>query len=229
MKLRGLVLLFFLVIYSIVVQAEKWNLGWDIGAGGGITSYTGDLNLSPLPRELGVNLGLLGRFSFNKYYAARMNLYGGNISGRYNPDRYDLPRMVGKRIEEFNHFIIGFDANLEVHFLPFVVNILSSKRNNDAFIAPYVTFGLGTLAASGGGIGLYIPMGAGVKVAVGSRLTVSGELRFLKQFQDGIDKYRNLPRENADFGIHNKDWVAMVSISCAYRIFFSVQRCAAYH
>ena len=226
LRLILLSLLFGVLIFPL--RAEKWNLGWDLGGGGGITGYTGDLNLSPMPRQVGVNLGFLGRFSFNKHYAARLNLFGGNFAGAYDPERYYLPITSGKKIEEFNHFFIAFDANLEVHFLPFVVNVMATRRNNYEFIAPYATFGLGTLAASGGGASVYIPMGAGVKVALGSRLTVAGEFRYLKLFTDGGDKYQNFPETNNALGIHNRDWVSMISVTCAYRVFFAVDRCAAY-
>ncbi len=209
-------------------HAESWNLAWDIGGGGGINGYTGDMNLSPFPRSMGVNLGLLGRFSFNKYYAARLNLVAGNITGNYDPERYYLPITNGKKIEKFNHFLIGFDANLEVHFLPFIVNIMSLRRSNDYFMTPYATFGLGAMAVSGGGASFYIPMGAGMKVALGSRLTVAGELRFLKLFTDTADSYKNLPTNESEMGIHNRDWVSMVSVTCAYRIFFLEKRCPAY-
>lgn len=217
-----------LLLGTLSLRAEKWNLGWDLGGGGGITGYTGDLNLHPLPRNLGVNLGLLARFSFNKYYAARFNLFGGNVVGEYDPKRYALPRINGKRIAEFNRFMIGFDVNVEVHFLPFIVTILSQKRTNYEIVAPYATFGIGSLASSGGGMSVYLPMGAGVKVALGTRLTVAGELRFLKQFSDALDGYQNLPNDGSAWGIHNRDWVSMLSITCAYRMFFVQQRCPAY-
>ena len=229
MKLRGLVL--FLLLCGLVtsVRAEKWNLGWDLGGGGGLTGYTGDLNLSPYPRELGVNLGLLARFTFNKYYAARLNLFGGNVSGHYSPERYALAITNGKKIEDFNRFLIGFDANVEINFLPFIVNTLAQKRDNDEFIAPYATFGVGALAASGGGMHIYTPMGAGLKVALGSRLTIAGELRFLKMYRDELDGYRNIPTSDGMWSIHNRDWMPMFSITCSYRTFFRIQRCAAYN
>jgi hypothetical protein len=229
MKLRGLVLFFFLCAFLSVTRAERWNLGWDLGGGGGVTSYTGDLNLSPYPRELGVNLGLLARFTFNKYYAARLNLFGGNVSGSYDPKRYMLPITNGKSVEAFNHFLIGFDANVEINFLPFIVNILAQRRYNNEFIAPYATFGIGALAASGGGMHVYTPMGAGLKIALGSRLTIAGELRFLKMYRDELDAYKNIPTNDGMWGIHNQDWIPMISLTCAYRIFFSIQRCAAYN
>lgn len=226
--LGRVLLLVALLLQAGLVRSQGGNTSWEFGGVAGINGYTGDLNHSPFPRTIHVHFGALGRYELSEMYALRFNLLGGGINGMYDADRYFLPQHRGAPIEPFNAPFIALDVCAEIHFLPYQVSAFTRRCQNDRFLAPYVTLGVGGMYAFRQGGGLYLPMGVGVKIAIWDRLTLAPEVRFLKFFTDKLDGYINWPEGRPSFPIHKADWVSLVSITCTYRLQFTGPMCPAY-
>lgn len=204
------------------------NSNWDFGLGLGVTGYTGDYNLSPLPRSVHIQASGLARCRLSNMYALRLELLGGAVRGAHDPERYYLPQPDDASIEPFTRGFLGLGVSAEIHFLPFQVGDFRSKRTGDYFLVPYATMGVGGSLLMNEGFGFFVPMGVGIKWAISGRLTLAPELRFLKFFTDRLDSYRDWP-STSSFPMHNADWVSMVTVTCTYRVFIPGPRCPAYN
>lgn len=233
--LGPLFLLIGITLLSQALHAQGGKAVWDIGGYLGATGYTGDINLSPLPRSVGANAGFLLRYEINEMYAVRLNGNASWFHDYYKPERYYLPSYPAENsfLDPFHAVLLGLDANIEIHFHKFQVNDFCGQRVNKRSFAPYASFGAGVGLAlftpnSTANALFYIPMGLGFKFAVGGRLTLAPEIKFLKLFSDRPDGYSNWPIDGKDFNWHNRDWVSHVSLTIAYRLLTNVQPCPAY-
>lgn len=225
--LSGFALLFFAwAAVSSGAFAQSGNTKWDVGAGGGVTSYTGDYNLTALPRWVHGVGGVLVRYELTEMYALRLGLDIGGLRGRYDSLRYVLPEVSHGAL--FRRFTLGLDLAAEIHFLPFQVNDFTVRGIRASQWTPYASLGVGMYYLSKAGVKLGFPLGAGVKVALGGRFTLAPEVRFIKLFSDRADGYVNWPGSHVYSSFHNKDWVAHARVTLTYRLLVGWTTCPAY-
>ena len=208
------------------VRAQSGNSSWDVGATGGVTSYTGDFNLTALPRTVHGGGGLLVRYELSSRYSLRLGVDITGVRGRYDASRYALP-LVESGVS-FNRLVLSIDVASEIHFLPFQVNDFVSRGGKESQWTPYASLGLGMYYLIGGGVKFGLPLGGGVKVALGGRLTLGTEIRFVKLFSDRLDGYVNWPGSRTSSSFHNKDWLSLVRLSLTYRLLTGWTTCPTY-
>lgn len=216
------------------VRCQSGNSSWDIGLLAGATGFTGDLNMSALPRCVGGHGGFLARYQISEMYNVRLALLASSAHGIYKESRYYLPSYDRGQLTQFSSLFLGIEACAEIHFMRFEVNDFARQRHNTRFFTPYVTLGFGgganyLLSSRDEMKGLfYIPMGGGVKFAVGGRFCIAPEVRFFKLFTDRVDAYTSWPMGKGDVSVHNRDWLSLVTLTFSYRLFTNVQLCPVY-
>ena len=206
--------------------AQSGNSSWDVGAGGGVTCYTGDFNLTALPHSVHGVGGLLVRYELSNLYSLRLGLDIGGVRGGYDSLRYVLPEVPHG--VSFSRLVISLDAAAEIHFLPYQVNDFTSRGRKEFPWTPYAAVGVGMYYIVGTGVKFGMPLGAGVKVALGGRVTLAPEIRFVKLFSDRLDGYVNWPGSHVYSSFHNKDWMSQVRIVVTYRLLTGWTPCPAY-
>ncbi len=213
----------------VPARAQRGNHYMDVGGGLGVTSYTGDLNMSAVPSTvLGHGMGIF-RYAFSELYAIRFNLLGGLYTATYNPERYYLPVHAEAQTLDGGTFLhIGGDVSAEIHLRKYQVGHFTHTRFNRTNWTPYISVGIGGMFIPSAGASFYLPMGGGVKFALGGRWTLAPEIRFAKLFTDGADGYANWPLEDSGGAFHNRDWISMVSFTVTYRLYTNVPTCPAY-
>lgn len=207
-------------------QAQSGNTSWDVGFAAGVNAYTGDLNMTALPRHIHGHGGFIVRYELTEMYAVRLNLQGGGLRGAYDSTRHHLPDIEPDY--KFHTGFVDLDLSVDIHFLPFQVNDFQTRRVRSGWIAPYVTAGLGIQYVFGGEFTGFLPIGCGVKFAVGDRWTLAPEIRFLKTFSDRADGYKNWPDHKRNVFLHNRDWISQVSITVTYRLLTGWTTCPTY-
>ncbi|PIE84488.1 MAG: hypothetical protein CSA07_01900 [Bacteroidia bacterium] len=212
-----------------MASAREGNYRMDVGFGLGPSSYIGDLNLTPVPHSVGGHGMFIFRFAVNERYAFRGNAVGGLLRGRFRGDYFLPDGGEVQRLDDFSSWFVGAEALAEVHLRKFQVADFSGKRYNPHFWTPYVLAGVGLrYFFGGGGFTASIPMGAGVKFALGRRWTLAPELRVDKLFSDGVDGYVNMPEPGSGGLFHNRDWAAHLSLTLTYRLLTNVPVCPSY-
>lgn len=210
------------------LRAQRANSSWDAGAGLSLIGYTGDYNPTALPMTFSGAGQLVLRYNLTPMYALRAELNGGGYRGKYIARRTYLPMLGQEPALKFHRPFLSLAVSVEIHLLPFQVDGFSGRRENPDPITPYVTAGIGGTYVFSHGGALSIPMGAGVKFALGDRFTLSPEVRFVKSFSDKLDSYKNWPLGRERSFIHNQDWMSMLTVTLTYRFLFRSGGCPAY-
>ncbi|PID90028.1 MAG: hypothetical protein CSA97_04995 [Bacteroidetes bacterium] len=225
----GLLVLVLALLAPQRVAARGGNYRMDVGFGLGPSSYIGDLSLTPIPYTVGGHAMGIFRFALNERYAFRGNVIGGLLRGRYREEYYLPTGGVRQSLERFSSWFVGGEATAEVHLRKFQVAEFCGKRYNPHWWTPFVFAGVGVqYVFGGGGVTMNIPMGCGVKFALGRRWTLAPELRFDKLFTDGVDGYVNMPEPGSGGLMHNRDWAVHLSVTVTYRLLTNVPLCPSY-
>lgn len=205
---------------------QSGNSSWDIGAAAGVTSYTGDFNLTALPRSAHGTGGLLVRYELSERYSLRLGVDVAGSRGSYDSLRYVLPEVPHGAA--FSRLTLGLDLAAEIHFLSFQVNDFATRGKPTSPWTPYASLGMGVYYMIGGGVTFGLPLGGGVKVALGDRLTLATEVRFVKLFSDWLEGYDNWPGSRNYSVFHNKDWIGQVRLALTYRLLTGWKTCPTY-
>lgn len=209
-----------------VAYGQSGNSSWDVGGAAGVTSYTGDFNLTALPHQIHGTGGLLMRYAFTEYYSLRAGVDLAGVRGHYDATRSRLPDV--SHGVSFSRLVVGVDVAAEIHFLPFEVKDFAPRGKAISDWTPYASLGMGICAVIGGRVAFALPLGCGAKVALGSRFTLAAEVRFVKLFSDGLDGYDNWPEGRGESVFHNKDWIGQVRLALSYRLLTNWSTCPAY-
>lgn len=208
------------------VRGQSGDSSWDVGGVLGVTSYTGDFNQTVLPRFIHGTGGLLVRYELSERYSLRLGVDMSGARGRYDSARYVLPEAP--QGAAFSRLALGIDLAAEIHFLSFQVNDFTTRGRETSPWTPYASLGIGMYYVIGGGVSLGFPFGGGVKVALGGRLTLAPEVRFIKLFSDRLDGYDSWPGSKGYSVFHNKDWIGQVRVALTYRLLTGWKTCPAY-
>ncbi len=225
---HGLWLLGFALVVSLPgrLLAQSGNTRWDVGGALGANAFTGDLNMTALPLNLGGHAGLLARYELTEMYALRLNLQGGLLQAKYDSTRYVLAGLAdGASVARF---FVNLDFGVDIHFLPYQVKDFQQSFKDHSPAVPYATFGIGLHYAVNGRVALTIPMGLGVKIPLGARWTLAPEVRFQKIFTDQVDGYEQWP-DSKRYGVwHKRDWISQLTLTFTYRLLTNWTTCPAY-
>jgi hypothetical protein len=189
-----------MVVIIAPLQAQR---GWELGGGGGVAHYFGDLNTSFDFSHLGVNANIGARFNFNERICTKLAFNYGTVSAddAYSKNSYELNRNLN-----FKSILLDASGQLEFNFLPYI------HGSKDEFFTPYLfagfnvyyfnptttyqgkTYELRSMGTEGqfkgeeyysvlGGL----TYGAGFKIDLNYRWSVNIEISARKLFNDYLD------------------------------------------
>ncbi len=209
MKLKNIIFFLFITGCSLVSRSQfhthmsRSEVGLLLGG----MYYIGDLNRFGHFKGTQPAGGLLYRYNVNSRLAFRANFIYGNVVG---DDAWSKETLLKNRNLSFKSEIFELAAGVEFHYMPFqlgsskyrgtaylLVQIAGFKMNpatmyNDEliYLQPIGTEGQGTTLNSKGRYGLYqmsIPLGVGMKLALGRKSSIGIEYGIRKTFTDYLD------------------------------------------
>lgn len=200
---RPLVILLFSFSLFILPAKAQYE---EIGIQGGISHYKGELSKHLFkPGEIHPYFGLFFRHNWNRHWSWKMELNLGKISGSdaNSNEGFDQNRNLSfySRIIEFSpqiefNFFPYETGNMEYPFTPYIFTGIAVFRfnpkaelNNEVYeLQPLGTEGQGTNGTKKyKRIQLAIPIGGGVKFAVGGSVGIGVEVGARRTYTDYLD------------------------------------------
>ncbi|MDQ3191311.1 MAG: DUF6089 family protein [Bacteroidota bacterium] len=272
---RIIILLFFILGISF----QGFSQGSEIGPFGGGSFYLGDINPDKLFYNTQPAFGLVYRKILNPRYAIKANLIYGALEA---DDQHSVNPIQKNRNLSFRTKIIDLSGQIEFNFLPYEIgdprypfspyifagvsvfrfNPQANIDNAWVDLKPLSTEGQGTLASSGKSnyslIQMAFPFGAGLKLALASRLGISLEWSLRTTTTDYLDDvsttYPDLnllasekgplaaslsdrSQNQGDLGQNSglqrgnskrNDWYSFAGIALTYKIGPKIPKCPAY-
>jgi len=105
-----------LVLFSGTLTAQRWEAGVFLGG----ANYAGDLALNIVPMETKPSAGLMGRYTFNEFFAFRQSLSYASISAKDSVSKANVTRNLS-----FTSDIFEMSSIMEFNFENFGINVLS--------------------------------------------------------------------------------------------------------
>ena len=204
----------FLVVISVflstmtVAQFHTSASRSELGILFGVTTYTGDLN--PYKPYLNPNLaaGILFRYNIHSRLSMRVNFLYGKVEGD-DTDYTNEPTMVERNLN-FSSTIYEGAVGFEFNYLPFQLghhkyngtayllaeiglfrmNPTTKFNGNEYELQPLGTEGQGSSLTDKKNYNLIqpvIPLGAGVRLSLGERISLNFEIGIRKTFTDYLD------------------------------------------
>jgi hypothetical protein len=214
-------LLLFILLSSGMAIAQR-NANFGVFAG--TAYYMGDINPNRHFYNPNLSLGVLYRYNINTRYAFRGNAYYTRLSGSdldfpeiLHPDRPQSPA-------QFNTSLLDLAVQAEFNFLPFTPNV--GKWAYTPYIATGIAAGLILSSDVGASNFLSVPLSAGLKVNLTSRISAGAEWSFRKTFSDKLDGIEN-PSGVYSF-LHNNDWYSSLGVFITFKFFNFATKCPAY-
>lgn len=250
MKKIGLVIIAVVLTVSGFAQKSA-----DLGIWGGTSTYWGDMDNAPPLQSFNINAGAFFRYNFNSRVAVRTQFLTGNFAADGTVENQDfsfsknvqdisfmmeinyLKFVLGEKNTRFTPFIM---AGLGVSYFPYTIeSAVMREINEDHPIIPRpindspprdITVQESVISAG-------IPLGFGIKVALGKRLGFGAEYQVRKLLNDKLD---NLDDPLSTTGgidnktikyttlYHNNDWPGYLGINLTYKFFLNQKDCPAY-
>jgi len=221
-----------LLVASATANAQEYR--FEVGPALGFSGYLGDANNSNLFKHIGFAGGGVLRYNHNSRWAFKANLSYLNISGNTDDLQTRYPAQVGVTAEnggtgafahyDFKSSLVDLGVMAEFNFLNYGMGAKYKKYKR---ISPYLTVGVGAVAAFTGGethISWTIPMGVGVKYKLKERMNLGFEFTMRKEFSDKIDGLSDLYGVKHGFA-KNTDWYSMAVFTFTYEFSKRCVRC----
>lgn len=211
------ILLIIAIVYTPFLTKAQFNWGhnyFEVGVGGGVMSYSGELTNSIFDfKHMHFGGALFGRYNIGKFLSLRLQLALGSVSGA-DADSPDFRNQI--RNLDFKSHLFEGSFIVEGNLLGF------QPRGHEKMFSPYVFVGIGIfnfnshtthfdpnldnqivylqpLNTEGQGSATFtnrpayartqvsIPMGLGVKYAINSNISIGLEVGFRPTFTDYLD------------------------------------------
>jgi hypothetical protein len=211
-----------MLMFAAAVGASGQEYRFEVGPAIGITGYLGDVNTAnmyKMPRLAG---GGIFRYNLNTRWAFKGNLLYVGLAGDSKNIESHFPYEAHNK---FSSHLIDLGGQVEFNFFHFGEG---ARYKNYKRITPYMVAGLGMEVAFTGGkayLGAVLPLGAGVKFRLKSRLNLGFEFTMRKAFSDRIDGMTDFYGFNHGFA-KNTDWYSVAMFTLTYE--FS-KRCVKCH
>lgn len=218
---RNLIYLFILIEASALAQ-EAYQ--YELGFGGGLSTYTGDVSRSIIaPASTDRNVFL--RSNRSSRFAFCIDYNTGKAKGNAQDLNIKLPNPNGLTIKSFTTKYQSLDILFETNFLPYPKQKTVSGSSN---ITPFYFFGLGVkqysiLAAIGGdgkgdGNTVSIPIGFGLKWKFEGKWGIQYRFKVEKLLTDKFDgDFLDEPYEfEQAIKFHRQDFLYLNTISLVY-------------
>ncbi len=205
---------------------------YDIGIGGGLSGYTGDVS-SNFIKPLSYNYNGFYRSNLNPRFSFCVDFDYGSVSGSSTDLGVSFPITSAAGIGEksFSTNYQGVDLILEINFFPYPYkkSVLNSYN-----ISPFYFVGLGsknytsTVSATVDGEDVLdsgsdrksvisIPFGVGLKWKISDKWGFQFKFKTEKLFTDSFDgDHLDNPYQLDGFKYHRQDWLYLTSFSLFY-------------
>jgi len=192
---KSLLVAFFLVVISLNVKAQAW----EIGVFGGGSGYMGDLNQKNPLKVSGPGLGAFVRYNFNGYISLGAGATYGMISAAdsLSSNQQDRIRnlsfktrlLEGSITAEFNfmEFVPSMSKNL---YTPYILLGIAFTDFNPQTTYNGLTYNLRDYRTEGvayKNTSVAVPLGVGFKYNIAGRLTLGASLGYRTTFTDYLD------------------------------------------
>ena len=224
MKKLIIVLMLILSVGCALAQ-QSADMGVQLGA----TAYWGTFKNVDYAKSINPEVGILGRWNFNKRIALRGQIVVGRLSAN-GLDPYSSP--MNDPIT-FNRSFQTVEAMLEFNFRNYKLG--SVKKEN---FTPFLALGSGWLysvkdAGSKGPVTytvntLSIPIAAGFKFNITKRLGGMAEVNIRKTFTSNIDNLIPTGSSPSNFQSNNTDYYATLDVSLTWQLWDEKKNCALY-
>gem|GEM_PF-2256245 len=220
MPLKRIVLFLLLITLGGKLYSQKGtaDLGLFIGGATPLCDYT-KMNFF---QSVNFDFGGFYRYNYNSRFSMRLNAMYGTVGAKGEMD--DKPANFKKNV-------FDFDAVLEVNYLDFMLGVEKMK------LSPYVYTGIGITYYPGpNGTAIItpnIPIGVGVKYAVGKYLALGAEASLHKLMNDGLENIDNPYQNDGLIKVndiwHNNDWISYFGLTLTYKFYWGKKPCPAYN
>lgn len=196
---------------------------YDIGIGGGLSGYTGELSKVPFVQP-GYSISGLYRANINPRFAVRLEVNAGSINGYSTDVTNTFPKRIQGDYPNVSAKFFGVDMSMEVNFFPYP---LQTKIRNSKNFTPYSFIGIGTenysptsidIEVTGeGNTSLSIPFGIGARWMLGEHVGIQLQFKVLKLFKDDIDGTQmDDPYSLEPTNLYNNDWIYTSTVMITY-------------
>ncbi len=190
---------------------------YEIGMGGGVVGYSGELSDNPYTR-MGYSANVFFRTNYNSRFSVRYGLSFDSKQG--NPDDVEdaFPGSVGSFSREF----VSGEAVLEVNFLPYP---FQKALPNSSDFTPFSFVGVGvndftTFDYAQFFEQITIPFGIGVRWLAGEHWGFQFQFEAVKLFTDSFDDLDSPIWTNTDpeieTGMNCDDWLYSATLMLTY-------------
>lgn len=222
---RMVMLILFTVYCSLFTSQaqDEPEYKMEIGAGVGMINYVGDLN-SNLLNDMMPMGGVVAKYKMNPRMALSARLNYGQVKGTPRNTTTWLPKEVST-LAGFHTKITDFHVKYEYNFWPYGTG---REYHGAKPLTPYITFGMGLAFAKGpeSVMAFQVPIGAGVKYKLSSRLNLSGEWLMHFSGSDSLDGIADPYGIKSTGMFKNTDGFSTFQISLTYEF---MERCKTCH
>ncbi len=211
------------ILFSVIllitgkVYSQKFTI--EPGITVGTSYYLGDINHTRQFYSPGLAVGAVIRHPVNDFYAFRLNLLRGKVSGNDADFKNNYQQV---RSHNFTNTLYEVSIQAEINFLSFNAFV---KKNQ----APYLTVGTGMVYANSGMFSLIIPVGIGYKYSPIKKMTISAEWSFRNTFSDKLDMLEQPDlRQKQITKSKNNDWYSVAGVTVTYNLSSDKKWCPAY-
>lgn len=196
---------------------------YEIGIGGGLSGYTGELSKVPFVQP-GYCISGLYRANINPRFSVRLEVNAGSVNGYSTDVTNTFPNRLAGSYSNFSATYFGVDISMEVNFFPYP---LQTKIRNSKNFTPYSFIGIGTenyspttidIEVTGeGNTSLCIPFGVGARWLLGEHVGVQLQFKTMKLFKDDIDGTQmDDPYALEATNLYHNDWIYTTTFMITY-------------
>ena len=218
MRILLLIVAIQLSILSISAQEEpEYRL--ELGAGAGTVAYYGDFN-GNLFKGMQPWGALVARYHLNPRMAVALNIGTGKIKG--STDNIDTWYPIERY--EFNHQLTEVDARYEYNFWAYGTG---QEYRGARRVVPFIAIGFGLTHHSGeySGVTVNLPIGAGVKWKVASRVNLIAEWAMRFTPSDYLDGKSDVYGIKSSGLFKNTDCYSAFQLAVSYDLWAKCKTC----
>lgn len=208
---KGVLYLFFFISFIGIPGIAQVAYQYELGFGGGMASYTGDVSrsvLTPFSSDFNVFL----RYNKSSRLAFTVDFDSGSASGSSQDLGLMLPVGPVLESQNFTTKFQSLDILMELSFFPYPEQ---KALLNSSDFSPFYYFGIGVkqLNIKSSRPIVSIPFGVGVKWKMSDAWTLQYRFKVEKLFSDNIDGVDNYYALESGFNWHRQDFIYMNTVS----------------
>lgn len=216
---RGVLLAALLLFISDAIAQDEPEYRMELGVGTGLVAYTGDFNGNPL-KGMQPWGAVTAKYRLNPRMALALDIGTGKIKGTTD----DADTWYPTERYEFAHQLTEADIRYEYNFWAYGTG---QEYRGARRLVPFITLGLGMTHHSGenSGVTMNLPLGAGIKWKMASRmnLTVEWVMRFTPS--DKLDGKEDAYGIKSSGLFKNSDCYSVLQLGFSYDLWAKCKTC----